>query len=877
MSHLDGLRHRLAVLLHPRRYAREMEAEQRFHLELEAMQQRQAGVEADDAELTARRTYGSVMYYGEEVRRMTVLRFIDALTQDLRYALRTLHRNPGFALVSVLTLALGIGATTAVFSMVNTLLLRPLPVSHPEQLVLVNEQRVGAASWWLGQEQVPYDRFLAYREGTREIFSGLSAQRQVSFSLRFGNEPATAVTGAIVSGNYFDVLGLRPAVGRFFSADDEPAVVLSHRLWQSRFSGDRGVVGQTIYLNSRPYVIAGVAPGGFRGTTALATHELWVPARSAPLGEHAGFMRDWVAPFGRLRPGVSLEHAAAVVNAVAMRVPPGEPQSRVRGARVEPMTPVPARAGRSIARDLEMFLTAAILVLLIAGANVAGMLLARASARRREIAVRLAIGAGRWRLVRQLLTESVLLFLLGGAGGVLLTLWLSRIFAAWGPALPDGAVLDLTPDLRVLGFALALAAVTGMLFALVPAVRASSAEVAPTLKDGAERGSGRTRGRSVFVSAQLALAVVLLVAAGLCVRTLRSALAVDPGLDPDDVVVAAIDLAPNGYDEVRGRAFYRSLLERVRALPGVESAGIAQLVLLSGMSDGNDIESAEVGPSGRTRTNAWYDVVDPDFFRTLRIPLVAGRALTDADVAGHAPVIVVNQELARQLWPGESPLGKHVRTFGRDWEVVGMTRDGKYANVTDNAVPPFMFLSFAQRYSASMTLHVRSRLPASQVIHEIRAQVRALDPNVAVGAEPLTDVIGTTLLQQRFAAWLIGVFGLVGMLLAAIGIYGVLAYYVAQRTREFGIRLALGARGGDVLRLVMRRGALLIAIGTAVGLGAAAATTRVLRGLLYGIGPLDPVTFVVAPLVLVAVALVACWLPARRATRTDPIIALRAE
>jgi predicted permease len=876
VSRLDGFRHQLVVFFHPRRYAREMEAERRFHLELEAMQHRHTGVESDEAEFVARRQFGNVTYFGEETRRMTTLRFLDALMQDLRYALRTLRKNPGFTMAAVLTLALGIGATTAVFSMVNALLLRPLPVAEPEQLFVINEQRTGMTSTWMGQEQVPYNRFLAYREGTREAFSGLAAQRQVAFSFRSGSEPAIAVPGALASGNYFDVLGIRPAIGRFFRADDEPVAVLSHRFWKKHFSGDPDVIGRTIYLDSRPYAIAGVAPPGFSGTAALLAYDIWVPVKAA-LSPGRNGSRSWVAPFGRLRAGVAPARAAAIVDAVAKRVPPDEPQSHVRGALLEQMTPVPARARHDLTRFLGMLLVAAMLVLLIAGANIAGMLLARAVARQREIAVRLAIGAGRGRLVRQMLTESVLLFLLGGGGGVFLAIWLARLLAVWGPGLPTGAVLDLTPDARVLGFALALAAVTGTVFGLVPALRASHAELVPALKDGAGRGSRSARGRSVFVAAQLALSVVLLVASGLFVRTLQSALAVNPGFDPDGVVVASIDLTPDVYDEARGRAFYASLVEHVRALPGIKSVGLSQHVLLSGGAEGNDIESAEDGPRERVKTNAWLDNADPGYFRTLHIPLVAGRAFSDADVATSAPVIVVNQELARELWPGENPLGKHVRTFHRDWEVVGVTRDGKYATV-DEDLPPFMFFAFAQRYSRSMTLHVRTRIPALQVIREIRGQVRALDPNVAVeNAKPLADVIAATLFQQRFAAWLIGAFGLVGLLLAAIGIYGVLAYHVAQRTREFGIRLALGARGGDVLRLVIRRGAVLIAIGVGGGLLAAAATTRVIAGLLYGISPLDPVTFVIAPLVLAIVALVACWIPARRATRVDPIDVLRAE
>jgi predicted permease len=378
-----------------------------------------------------------------------------------------------------------------------------------------------------------------------------------------------------------------------------------------------------------------------------------------------------------------------------------------------------------------------------------------------------------------------------------------------------------------------------------------------------------------------------LVATGLFVRTLRSALAVDPGVDPDGVVVASIDLAPNGYDETRAHALYSSLIERVSALPGVQRVGLSRYTLLNGNLETTDIEPADVGAKGHAWVNAVFDVVDPGYFRTLRMRPVAGRVLSAADNEGSAPVIMVNQTLARRLWPNQNPLGKHVRTLEHDWEVVGVLRDGRYESI-DEQPQPFMVFEMGQRsfmapllgpgYWLSMTLYVRAGAPAAQVIQQVRDQVRALDPNVAVqDAAPLTDVIDRAFFPQRFAAWLIGIFGVVGLLLAAIGIYGVLAYLVAQRTREFGIRLALGARGGDVLQLVMRRGALLVAIGIVVGLLAAAATTRLFAGLLYGISPLDPATFVATALVLIVVALIACWIPARRATRVDPIDALRAE
>ena len=850
----------------------------RFHLELEAMQQLHAGADDDAARHAAHRRFGNVALLAEERRRMTMLSIFDTAAQDLRYAVRSLRRNRGFAITAVTTLSLGIGATTAMFSLMNALLFRPLPVAEPERLFIINEQRVGPMRRWNGEEQVPYDRFLQYREATDAAFSGLAAWSPSSFSLHAGSDPATTVRGALTSANYFDVLGVRAAAGRFPREDDEPAIVISHRFWRTRFASDQRVIGQVVYLDSRPYTVVGVAPTGFKGTSNLLDLDVWVPALSTTIGGQGTSMQSWVVPFGRLRPGVAATGATAVVDAVAKRIPPGEPQARVRGARVEPLGPFPAAGRRGMTRSLGMFLAAATLVLLIACANIAGMLLARSIVRQREVAVRLAIGAGRARLVRQLLTESIPIFMIGGAGGVLLTRWFGRYLAAWGPELPNGVVLDLSPDVRVFGFTIAVVVITGILVALAPAVRASRTQLVSALKDGGGRGSGRTRGRSTFVAGQLALSVVLLVAAGLFVRTLHNALSVDPGFDPHNVIVASIDLTPHHYSERRGRAFYSTLLERLRAVAGIESAGLARYVLLgSGGPETNDIESPESGPQGKVWVNAGSDVADPGYFDALRLPIVAGRALSAADVAGGSPAVVVNQTLARKLWPGQSPLGRQLHTLDRDWEVVGVARDGKYWKVDEDGYP-FLIFPFAQRYSGAMTLHVRSQLPPAEVIARIRDEVRKLDPNVAVeGAKPLYDAIAMTLLPQRFTAWIIGVFGIIGLFLAAIGIYGVLAYHVAQHAREFGIRLALGARGGEVLLLVMRRAAIIVAAGTAVGLAAAAGLTRILTNQLYGVSPLDPLTFTAAPLILAAIALLASYIPARRATRVPPATALRAE
>jgi predicted permease len=813
--------------------------------------------------------------------------------QDVRYGFRMLARSPGFTAVAVVSLALGIGVNTAIFSLFNAVLIRPVPVVG-EQSRLV----------WL-RAPSSYPDYQDYREQARGFEGMAAATGTRDFSLTRGGEPEM-VRGEFVTANYFEVLGVGAQSGRTFLEEEgrepAPVVVLSHDLWRTRFGADPALVGRQVTLNGLGFTVVGVAPERFVGTEVGLNRDLWVPLSTEPLlnpqvagrmetGEGADILRrrntHWLAVFGRLGAGVTREQAGAELGGIARRVAEAQ-RGRVDHEtlrRVELLS----MSGGMDPRDQEEALPVAGvvmgvvgIVLLIACANIAGLLVARAAARRRETAIRQALGAGRARLVRQWLTESVLLGLLGGAFGLLLALWANDLLLFYAHQTPLAA-LDLRLDYRVLTFALCVSVGSGVVFGLAPALQASRLDIVTALKteDALARASSRrSRLRAAFVTAQVTLSVVLLVCAGLFIRSLQSAHTIDPGFRVERALTVPVDLGLLRYGAEEGRGFYRELLARVESQPGVEGASLVRFAQL-----GFSFAQGQVFAEGRASAvgdglSAGFNVVGPRYFRTMNTTLVRGRDFTEADREGAPAVAVVNETLAASLWPGEDPLGKRLSFEGAGGpflEVVGVARDGKYRSLGDRP-RPYLFRPLMQSYEPRMTLVVRTKGEPLALAGAVREQLRALDANLPLGeVKTLEEQFELSLLPARAAAWTLGSFGLLALALAAIGVYGVVSYTVAQRTREIGVRMALGAGRADVLRLVLGEGLSVVGVGLAVGLLLAFAATRLVEGFLYGVGATDPLTFAGVPLVLGAIALVAGYLPARRATRVDPLVALRYE
>ena len=803
------------------------------------------------------------------------------ILKDVRYAVRVLLKSPGFTLVAILTLALGIGANTAVFSVVNALILRPLPVERPSELVFLENARYG-----------PSQSFPNYKDlrDRNQTFAGLVGYRMAPMELET-DRGAERIWGYLATGNYFDVLGLKPALGRFFNQKDDvdpgasPYAVLSYSAWQSRFAGDPAIVGKTIRVNRLPYTVFGVAPRDFHGTELFYWPEVWVPMMMEPRIESQSWLDNrstWnTFVLGRLNPNVAPAQAEANLNSVAAEMIRQFPNEN-DGLHFK--LTKPGLIGDLIGGPAKAFalgvLVLAALVLLAACTNLASMFAARAGDRQRELAVRLAIGAGRSRVVRQVLTETLVLSLAGGAAGYLLASFLSSVLSHWHAPMDFPVQLNVTVDWRVFLFALAGSMVAAVLFGSAPAWRASRTDPNAVLRGTSTTwGRNRLAFRDVLVIIQVALCFVLVSASFLSLRGLQQALQMNLGFQPEHVSTVAFDLGLAGYSEERGHAFQRQALEAMQQLPGVQSAAYSNSVPLS-----IDQSHTSVYPAGKTdlrpsdRISVVYYQISPGFFETIGTPLLAGREFTWHDDSKSPSVAIVNLAFAKRVFHSENPAGKTFPGYGgRPIEVVGIVADGKYESLTESQ-QPVLFWSILQNYNSTTTLEVKSALPPTQMVSEIRGAIGKLDPQLPLyGAGGLEQMLGFAFLPTRAAVVALSAFGLLAIMLAATGIHGLVAYAVSKRTHEIGIRMAIGARPKQILRIVLDRTAVLLLCGSLVGFALALVVGQVMTSIVYETQPRDPLVMLSVWLAIALVGFFASWSPARRATRVDPLVALRYE
>ena len=815
---------------------------------------------------------------------------MDKLWQDIQYGLRMMRRAPGFTAVAILSLALGIGANTAIFTLANAVLWEPLPVRDPSRLVSINttdERNQG----FMGISQ---PNFTDLRDHSHQ-FSGMYCLTGGPVNVLIGREPKQLIA-FVVSGNYFDVLGAKPMLGRTFYADEDqqpgrnPVLVLSYSSWQRDFAADPSIVGKQITLNNGNFNVIGVMPKGFNGTNPLFAPSMWIP-----LAMHdqvlTGTAKQWFnerrallfQAVGRLKPGVSREQAESELKSIFSGLVQNYPvPNRGRSVALRPLLEANAGPGNVLARAAALMMVIVGLVLLIACANIANLLLARASGRSKEIAVRLALGASRGRLMTQLVIESLLLSLAGAALGLGVAVFARDLLWNLRPPFLQNSPLELGLDGRVLVFTLGVAILTGVLFGLAPALQITRPDLVLELKEkSTQAASGPNRGRlrSGLVVIELAFALITLVAAGLFLVSLRNAQQIDPGFDAKHLAVLSMDLGAQGYSQPQAHDFFKAVQERVSAIPGVAAASLADNTPLFGGGFARSVFPEGTDVNQRNGVLVAVDTIAPHYFDTLRIPLLKGRDLDEQVRANDPKYCVVNESFAKRFFPGQDPIGKRFKFFGdNDYtQVIGLVKDSKYNTVGEESTP-YIYLPDEQNFAPAMTLFVRAKGDPGGVLPAVRSQVQAMDPHL-----PLTDVyvmdniMSQALWGPRIAASLLAVFAGVALVLAAIGIYGVMSYSVTQRVREIGIRMALGARPRDVLRMLLRQGMVLVCIGLGGGLLVAFLLARLIAQLLYDVHPTNPLTFAAVTVLLAIVGLLASFLPAQRAMRVEPMEALRYE
>ena len=885
-SKLSQLWRKLLFYIRRDQFDRELEEEMRFHLEMKARENVEAGMKPEEARYAARRQFGNQTLLQEVSREMWVVRSIETLFQDLRFGVRMLLKHKGFTVVATLTLALGVGANTAIFSVVNTVLLRPLPFQEADRLMMlgaVDARKDG------GLSSISYPNFVDWRAQSGS-FERLAAFRVRSFALTGSDEPVR-LNGVVASAELFTLLGVEPTLGRSFRTEEDNAgasvVIISHGLWRRRFNSDLQVIGRNITLDNRSHTIVGVAPAGFQFPMAAEPADLWTTIAYDATGDDPmtaqrglGYLRV----IGRLKPEVNITRAQAEMDGIARRLERQYPDDNAHwGPRLVPWL---EQLVGGVRRPLLILFGAVGCLLLIACANVANLLLARATARRREIALRAALGASRGRIIRQLLTESALLALAGCVGGWLLALGcLETLLSLIPENIPR--LQEIRLDGRVFGFTLLVSLLTGVIFGLAPALQCAKMELTETLKEGGRSGEGArgARARSALMTAEVAIAFILMVGAGLLLNSFWRLLQVNPGFDPRQALTFRLSLPDSKYSESRAVAFFEQLQARLQNLPGARSASVTFALPFSksGIATELNIEGRPVAPGDRPNIDC--QSVLPDYFRTMGIRLIKGRDFNARDDLNARPVAIINETLARRFFPNEDPIGKRIRpdiTAGPGdppmREIIGVVSDVRYRSLTAD-VPPEVYMPYPQfTISTGMWIALRTDVDPRGLIIAARTEVQALDKELPVfEVKTLDQYVRGAVAHPRFNALLLLLFAGVALLLTAVGLYGVISYSVTQRTHEIGVRRALGAQTHDVLKLVVKQGMKLTMIGVLLGLGGALTLTRLLQTLLFGVSATDPLTFAVIVLLLIAVALVACWVPARRAAKVDPMTALRFE
>src|SRR5881392_2669321 len=879
---------RLLGLFSKNRRDADMAEEIQAHLDLLIERNIAAGMLPHEARNAALRQFGGVEQTKEIAREQRVWRWADEFVQDIRYGARMLRRTPGFSILAILCLTLGIGTNAAALSWIEGILIRPYPlVAHQDRMFALNCTTRGAQ----GFTGLSYPDFLDLEKNST-LFESFIVDKITGTTLSNGDRAERAV-GGMVSANYFDALGVRPILGRGFRPEEgtgrnaHPVAVISYMTWKNRYKGDPDIIGKTQYLNGVQHTIIGVAPERFHGTFIGYSFNFWVPTSMQETFDNTGYKLEdrgarWIEGYAFLKPGVTQQQAHAELSAIAKRLENDYPQTD-RGREVGPLPlwKTPFNAAGGISTTLGITAAVVFFVLLIACANVSNLLLARSLLRRHEMTMRLALGAGRRRLIRQLFTEGLLLSMIAALGGIAVAYWSrNALVLAFPPSLP-GITIDYPGQLdwRVLLLSIAICIGSTMLFALMPAVQASHVDLSGALKSegaGVVGGSGRSRLRSALVLVQVSLSFVLLAGTGLLLQSLQRMQNASPGFSTNNVIMSVVDLFSAGYKLDRAKIFHTQLLDHVRALPGVESAALTRVTPFSYNPPSSapiEIDGYQSAPD--EQPNADYLQVSEDYFSTLGIPLVVGREFTKNDDENAPRVVIVNETMAAKYWPGKDPIGQRLKVKDNWMQIVGVAKNVKIETKLEPA-RSFFYVPVRQNFFVGNALLIRTRETPGAITNALAREVHALDPTLApYAADRLQEQVDGRGYTQRLAATLLAIFGGMALFLAAIGLYGVMSYSVSQSTRELGVRMALGATVRDLLRLVLSRGLRLTIAGVVVGAAAALLLTRLMGNLLYKVSPRDPIVFGAALIILIAVALLACFLPARRATRIDPVRALR--